>query len=258
MFETSVIPAQAQTARGRFSVLTGSILAHSAVIVGVVAMSIASTDFPTQSPAEYSRAPVFMPVTVPPPLGNPNGGAQPKPQTAPVKAAPLPAQPTAPPTVVPESVPELPVNGTSEATAVTTDPGSGSGTVPGPVGVPWGVKDSAGDLDAPPVPFDVPVAKPEEKIYEAHEVKAPVLISRVDPRYPQALVRVGMPATVVVRCVIDRNGNVRDPEIVMATAPPFQTEVLRVITQWKYKPATYGTRQVDSYLNLTVTFQVRR
>lgn len=257
MFETSVIQAQVQTARSRFSVLTASVLAHSAVVIGVVGMSIASTDFPVQSPHEYSRAPVFTPVTVPPPLGNPNGGAQPKAQTAPVKPAPLPAEPTAP-AIIPESVTEVPVSGTSESTAVATAAGSGTGTEPGPVGVPWGVKDSLGDLDAPPVPLDVPVAQPEQKIYEAHEVKAPVLISRVDPRYPQALVRVGMPATVVVRCVIDRNGNVRDPEVVMATAPPFQAEVLRVITQWKYKPATYGTRPVDSYLNLTVTFQVRR
>ncbi len=255
MFETSVIPVQARAARGRFSVLTASVLAHSAVIVGVVAMSIASTEFPEQSPNEYSRAPVFMPVTVPPPLGNPNGGAQPKPQTAPVKPAPLPTEPTAPQTI-PETVTPVPSSGTSESTAATTD--AGTGTEPGPLGVPWGVKDSPGDLDAPPVPLDVPVAQPEEKIYQAHEVKAPVLISRVDPRYPQALVRVGMPATVVVRCVIDRNGNVRDPEVDMATAPPFQAEVLRVITQWKYKPATYGNRPVDSYLNLTVTFQVRR
>ena len=261
MFETSVIPAQVQTARGRFSVLTASVFAHSAVIVGMVAMSIASTDFPAQAPAEYSRAPVFMPLTVPPPLGNPNGGAQPKPQAAPVKPAPLPAEPTAP-SVVPESVTKVSESGTSESAAVTTDAGSGSGsgtgTESGPVGVPWGVKDSVGDLDAPPVPLDVPAAQPEQKIYEAHEVKAPVLISRVDPRYPQALVRTGMPATVVVRCVIDRNGNVRDPEIVTATAPPFQTEVLRAITQWKYKPATYGTRPVDSYLHLTVTFRVPR
>jgi TonB family protein len=254
MFETSVIQVQSQAARGRFSVLTASVLAHSAVIVGIVGMSIASVDFPAYSPDEFSRAPVFTPLTVPPPLGTPNGGAQPKPQPAAVKPPPLPAQQTAPQTI-PETVTPVPSSGTSESTATTS---SGTGTDPGPVGVPWGVKDSPGDLDAPPVPHDVPVAQPEEKIYQAHEVKAPVLISRVDPRYPQALVRVGMPGTVAVRCVIDKNGNVRDPEILMSTAPPFQAEVLRVISQWKYKPALYGTRPVDSYLNLTVTFQVRR
>lgn len=255
MFETSVVQAQAQAARGRLSLLSASILAHSAVIVGVLAMSIASVDFPTQSPNEYSRAPVFMPVRIPPPLGTPNGGAAPKPQTAAVKPAPLPTQPTAPATV-PDTVPDVATNGTSESS--TAEAGQGTGTDPGPLGVPWGVKDSLGDLDAPPVPADVPVAPPEEKIYEAHEVKAPVLVSRVDPRYPQMLMKTGAPGTVVVRCVIDKNGNLRNPEILMATMPPFGAEVLRVLPQWRYKPATYNGRAVDSYLNLTVSFQVRR
>jgi TonB family protein len=252
MFETSVVRAQAQT-RSRFSLLSASIIAHSAVILGAMTVSIASVDFPAQSPNEYSRAPVFLPVRVPPPLGNPNGGAKPKAQAAaPAKPAPLPTQPVAPATI-PETIAEVPSSGASQSTAA-----GGEGTVPGPVGVPWGVKDSIGDLDAPPVPLDVPASQPEAKIYAAHEVKAPVLISKLDPRYPPSLVRSGMPATVVVRCVIDRNGNVRDPQVVMATMPPFEAEVLRVLPRWKYKPATYAGHQVDSYLDLTVTFQVRR
>ncbi|HEX6084478.1 MAG TPA: TonB family protein [Thermoanaerobaculia bacterium] len=250
-----MVQAQAQAARGRLSLLSASIMAHSAVIVGVLGMSIASIDFPTQSPNEYSRAPVFLPVRIPPPLGNPNGGAAPKPQTPAVKPAPLPTQPTAPSTV-PETIPEVATNGTSESSVAEAGPGTG--TEPGPIGVPWGVKDSLGDLDAPPVPADVPVAQPEEKIYEAHEVKAPVLVARVEPRYPQMLMKSAVPGTVVVRCVIDKNGNLRNPEILMATMPPFGAEVLRVLPQWRYKPATHNGRAVDSYLNLTVSFQVRR
>ena len=45
-----------------------------------------------------------------------------------------------------------------------------------------------------------------------------------------------------------------NPEI----GPPFNAEVMRVITQWKYRPATYAGRAVDSYLDLTVNFHVRR
>lgn len=253
MFETSVIRAHART-RGRFSLLTVSVLAHSAVIVGTVAVSIASVDFPAHSPAEYSRAPVFVPVRIPPPLGNPNSGAQQKAQPAPVKPAPLPSQPVAPSTV-PETVAEVPATtGASESASA----GPGSGIEPGPVGVPWGVKDSVGDLDAPPIPAGVPVAQPEERIYESHEVQSAVLLARVEPRYPPALIRTAMPGTVVVRCVIDRKGNLRDPEVLTATAPPFAAEVLRVIGQWKYRPATLGGRPVDSYLELTVHFAVRR
>ncbi len=253
MFETSVVQAQVQT-RGRFSTLTVSIFAHSAVIIGALAVSIASVDFPKNSPKEYALAPIPVVLRIPPPLGNPNGGAKPKtPAATPVKPVPLPAQPTAPSTV-PDTITPVPAQSSnSESTAV-----SGEGTVEGPIGVPWGTKNSIGDLDAPPAPIDTPVAQPEEKIYQPYEVKSPVLISRVDPRYPQSLVRTGMAATVVVHCIIDKNGNVRDPEVINATMPPFQAEVLRVIPQWRYKPATYAGKAVDSYLNLTVTFQVKR
>jgi TonB family protein len=253
MFETAVIPGHTQTARGRFSVLTASVIAHSALIIGIVAVNIASTSFPAMAPNEYSRAPVFMPVQIPPPLGHPNGGAQPKPATTtPVKPPAPPTQQTAPGTV-PETITPASTSGTSESTATTT----GEGTVEGPVGVPWGTKDSIGDLDAPPVPVNVPV-QPEEKIYAAGEVNAPVLLSRVEPRYPSILMKAAPSATVVVRCVIDRNGNVRDPQVLVPAMPPFNAEVLNVITKWKYKPATYAGHPVDSYLDLTVHFSIRR
>ena len=254
MFETSVVRAHTQAAPARLRLLTASVIAHSAVVIGTVAISIASSDFPVIAPHEYSRAPVFMPVQIPPPLGTPNGGAQKKVQAAPVKPQPAPTQPTAP-SMVPETIPQpdAPSTGASESTA------TGAGTEVGPVGVPWGVKDSIGDLDAPPVPVDIPVAQPEAKIYEAHEVKAPVLVTRVDPRYPASLMKAGPAATVVVRCVIDRNGSVRDPQVIVPSQfAPFNAEVLKVITQWKYRPATYAGRAVDSYLNLTVHFSVRR
>jgi hypothetical protein len=159
MFETSVVRAHTQAAPARLRLLTASVIAHSAVVIGTVALSIASADFPVIAPDEYSRAPVFMPLQIPPPLGTPNGGAQKKVQAAPVKPQPVPTQPTAPP-MVPETIPQVdaPSTGASESTA------TGPGTEVGPVGVPWGVKDSIGDLDAPPLPADMPVAQPEEKI----------------------------------------------------------------------------------------------
>jgi len=131
--------------------------------------------------------------------------------------------------------------------------------VPGPIGVEWGTKDSIGDLDAPPLVNTTTVAaEPEKKIYEAYEVQAPVLLQKTDPRYPAVLMKTGVAATVVVRCVIDHTGNVRDAEVIVPGLPPFNAEVVRVVSQWKYKPATYGGRAVDSYLNLTVHFEVRR
>jgi protein TonB len=223
-------------------------------VVGAVAVSIASVDFPAVAPNEYSRAPVFATVQIPPPLGNPNGGARPQTQPAVKPPAPQPTNQVTAPATVPETVTPLESSGTGDA---NTNP---SGTVEGPTGVPWGTEHSIGDLDAPPV-VDVVPAQPrvEERIYQPHEVVAPVLVRKIDPRYPTQFQRVGVSVTVVVRCIIDKNGNVRDADVVVPSLmAPFNAEVLNVLPQWKYKPATLAGRPVDSYLMLTVHFAVKR
>jgi TonB family protein len=248
MFETSVIQARAQAASGRLSLLTISLIAHSAVIVGAIAYSIASVDFPSSAPDAYEHAPVFVSLRIPPPLGIPDGGAKREPQQQKQSTPPpQPAQITAPSTV-----PETITPGTAaESTAPST------GIVDGPVGVPWGVKDSIGDMDAPPIVNTLPPPV-EEKIYQPHEVKAPVLLHKVDPLYPRIFQRAGMAATVVIRCVIDKNGHVRDPQVVVSGKKPFDDEVINAVQQWRYTPASLRGEAVDSYLDVTVHFEVKR
>lgn len=256
MFETSTIRAQAQVATGRLSLLSVSVIAHTAILVGAVAVSIASVDFPATAPDEYARAPFFQAVQIPPPLGTPNAGPKPRqPESQPVQK-PSVNQVTAP-SALPDTVKPVdsPTSGTGDVNT-NSNPGTGEGTE----GVPWGVEKSIGDLDAPPVVDAPPVqAQPEERIYQSYEVVAPVLLAKVEPRYPPALLRAAPAATVVVRCIIDKSGNVRDPEVIVpASLAPFNAEVLRVVSQWRYKPATFGGRSVDSYLTLTVHFAVKR
>ena len=257
MFETSVVRAQAQAATGRLSLLSMSIIAHTSIVIGAVAISIATVKFPAMAPNEYSRAPIFETVQIPPPLGNPNGGATSKPKTeTPVQKPPVDNKQITAPAATPEEVKPADTPTTGGDSNENND---STGKVEGPVGVPWGdPKSILTTLDAPPV-VDAPVQQPEEKVYQAHEVVAPVLLNKVEPRYPPHLVKAAVPATVIVRCVIDKNGNVRDAEVVVpASMAPFNNEVLRVISQWRYKAATYAGRPVDSYLTLTVHFSVKR
>src|SRR5215212_841841 len=171
MFETSVVTARAIPSRGKYTLLTVSLIAHSAVVIGAVAIGIASVSFPQTAPDEFAQAPIFMPVTIPPPLGNPNAGAQQKPAQPQQQkqTTPPPTQITAPP-AVPETI--TPAGPPSTGNDIADGPASG--TVPGPLGVPWGTEHSIGELDAPPATPTQPAV--ENKIYTVGEVKAPVIL----------------------------------------------------------------------------------
>ena len=248
MFETSVVRARAVAAGGRASLLTISVAAHSMAVIGAVVLSVASTEFPRVAPDEFVRVPEFVPVTVPPPLGSPNAGAarQSAPEQRPVPSPP--AQVTAPPEV-PETIPEAGGAGAGSAS------GAAAGGEAGPLGVPWGVVGGVGDLDAPPA--DVPAEPVEEKVYHpGGEVKVPVLIHRVEPVYPPALAKARLNAVVVVRCVIDKSGRVRDPEVIVPAMPPFNRAVLDAVSRWRYTPGTLRGQAVNTYLELKVAFRV--
>ena len=259
MFETSVVRARADAARGRFSLLTISVVAHTAVILGGVAMSIASIDFPANAPNEFAHAPDLTPVAVPPRFGDPDGGAR-RETPQPAQQRPAPAAIT-PPSSNQQTAPSTVPENTVVAEPATSDGSSTGEGIPGatstaPIGQPWGSENSAGSLDGPPGPGNLqPV---EEKIYEAHEVKAPVLIHKVTPEYPHGLRPTGMTATVIVRCVIDKNGRVRDPQVTVPSMPPFNHAVLNAVQQWRYTPGSRNGVAVETYLNVTVHFSVTR
>lgn len=251
MFETS-IRAQALPSRGKYTLLTVSLIAHSAVIIGAITIGLVSVRFPLNAPDEFARAPILASIQIPPPLGNPNGGARPKPQPQQKPAVTVPpTQQTAPPTT-PETTQPAQSASTGSDNNTTT---SGDGTVPGPKGVPWGTEGSTGDLDAPPAV--VPQTPVQEKIYTVGEVKSPTIISRIEPQYPPALMRGKIPGKVSVHCIIDRNGRVRDAQVVYATMPAFGESVLRAMKDWRYQPASLNGTAVECYLDLTVDFGVR-
>ncbi|HJQ38873.1 MAG TPA: energy transducer TonB, partial [Thermoanaerobaculia bacterium] len=215
----------------------------------------ATVSFPKNAPDEFAIPLIAPVVSIPPPLGNPNAtGQQQKPAQPPQQkqaAAPLPTQPVAPP-VIPDNV--TPVDSASSTTGTETAGGPATGDS-GPIGVPWGTDGSIGSIDAPPATTtQVPV---ENKIYTVGEVKAPVILRRVEPLYPGVLQRARLAGKVAIHCVIDKNGRVRDAEVVFASHPAFADSVQRALKEWRYQPASLRGEAVDCYLDLTVDFGVR-
>ena len=252
MFDTSLIRPRAVAAPRRLALLTASIVVHSLVALAIVVTTVASVEFPAAAPRQLD---VYRPVggvTIPPALGDgiPPKKAAPQNVPAPVQKEQVP-QEVAAPVEVPN---DLPDTAGSEAAAsddgATGETGAG-GTGGSPLGRPDGVgtdpgASSFGTGAGPTV--HVP----------GGEVRAARVLRRVEPRYPQSMITARIRSAVVtVRCIVDRSGRVRDPEIITSSFPPFNSAVLAAVRQWTFEPGTRYGEPVETWFELTVRFEVR-
>jgi protein TonB len=248
MFETSVIHAEA-VAEKRVGLLTASFAFHGIVVIAIIANGIRTIEFPMNAPKEYA-IPVFaLPPQPPPALGVPNGGHKQSTPPAPVKAA-TPTADTAPRTVPDHTeVAQSATTSTGETTATGHDIGSDQ-----PPGEPWGTRDGVG-TDAPPSTATV-AAEPDVPLRITGDVKAPVVIRRVAPLYPKLAITARMNGTVVVECIIDKTGRVREAHVVSSTSPLFNQSAVDAVQQWQFAPGSLHGNAIDTIFDLTVTFRV--
>ncbi len=250
MFETSVVRVQARAADRRFGLLTLSIIAHAAIIVSIVAAGLASVQMPSQPPMQMTIPFIQSP---PPALGTPDAKPAPKPPTPQqpqTQRAPVPQT-----VVAPTTVPETTVPTTASSSTGTDTQSTGTGDT-GQVGVPWGVPDGVGD--APP---STATAVPEQTgplVAGVGDVKAPVVLRRVTPPYPRAAMVAHLNGFVIVECIIDRNGVVRDAKVLKSSSGMFEQAALDAVQQWQFAPGSLHGKAVDTIFNLTVTFQITR
>jgi len=253
MFETAVFKPQAAAAHGRIRLLTVSVAFHSVAVVGIVVASVATVRFPQDAPRESSILNPIPVVSIPMPKGTPNA------TPVPVKPQPHPAQPvtrqaTAPstdvaPSIVPSTQPQV-ASSDSALTSTSGDIGSGPA---GPRGVENG-SDVGVDVGQTPVS----AAPVPDVIYHAGaDVKPAVVIQRVDPLYPRVAIASRMSGVVVIHCIIDKSGGIRDPQVMSSTFTPFNQPAVDAVRQWRFSPGTMRGQPVDTYFDLTVRFTMR-
>ena len=256
MFETSVIREQAVTAERRVGLISLSIAAHGFVILAVIAAGLHSLQLPTMPPNAMTLPTFSAPIAIPPAAGTPHAAPA---QVKPAAAAPAARVQTAPPaaTVTPSSIPNVVPNvpatsGNSDANAQSSSTigdhgGPGGGEVGDPNGVLGGIPGAPPATNVSSVPADV--------IYNVGaEVKAPIVIRRVQPNYPQIAVQHGIAGVVVLHCIIDRTGHVRDVQVARSSFAPFEQAAVDAVRQWTFAPASMHGQSVDCYFDLTVTF----
>jgi len=64
----------------------------------------------------------------------------------------------------------------------------------------------------------------------------PVVRVAVKPIFPYEMSRAGINGQVVVGFIVDAEGNVKDPYVISSTHREFETESLRAISRYKFKP----------------------
>ncbi|HLP24165.1 MAG TPA: energy transducer TonB, partial [Acidobacteriota bacterium] len=96
----------------------------------------------------------------------------------------------------------------------------------------------------------------DEPLRVGGDVKAPQLVNRVEPGYPEAARKARMEGVVILEAIITANGNVEDVKVLKSVNPLLDAAATRAVSQWKYRPATLNGRAVRVYLTVTVTFNL--
>jgi protein TonB len=241
MFEDVLIESAGQRGTGRKALsLPVSLALHVLVIGAAVGASIWFVEDVPEPPIPVTFYAAAPPPPPPPPAAAPKPAA-PKPETP--KPVPIkPAEMTAP-TMIPEKIPqplaepEAPIEGVE---------GGVEGGVPG--GVPGGVIGGVVGGTGP--------GTGDEPLRVGGDVKAPQLVNRVEPSYPEAARKARMEGVVILEAIITANGNVEDVKVLKSVNPLLDSAATRAVQQWKYRPATLNGRAVRVYLTVTVTFNL--
>ena len=88
-------------------------------------------------------------------------------------------------------------------------------------------------------------------------VKAPVVLERVQPRYTEIARRARIQGPVIIEAVINQEGEVVDARVIKGLPMGLENEALSALKRWKFKPGTLNGRPVPVYFNLVINFQLQ-
>jgi 2,3-bisphosphoglycerate-dependent phosphoglycerate mutase len=99
-------------------------------------------------------------------------------------------------------------------------------------------------------------ADPDPPYRVGGDVKAPVVIQRVDPVYPPEAKEKRITGVVITEVLVNRNGNVVDVRVLKPLPYGLDQAAVDAVRQWKFRPGTRNGEPVDVYFALTVNFKL--
>jgi len=223
---------------------TAAAMAHGLAFAGIVGAALWNPcDLGPPDPPD----PVVFPVALAPRLPD-GGGAKPPGPVAPDQG--LKSRPVA--AVFPTRLPDANEERTSTEPELTGEGPMERGrlSVTGP-----GVG-SDGSGSCPDCPGGSSLGL--ERVYPpGGDVTPPVLLFRVEPVFPDAMLRARQEGTVVLVAIIGREGSIEESRVVTATNSLFEAAALQAVRQWRYRAGRLNDQPVRVILRVTVSFRQR-
>ena len=99
----------------------------------------------------------------------------------------------------------------------------------------------------------------DEELRDGQCVVEPVVLKKTRPRYPKRAKKAGVEATVKLRVVIQKSGDVTDIKVVDATPEGlgFEKAATRAVRRWKYRPARVDGKITEAYFDIVIEFLLR-
>jgi protein TonB len=85
----------------------------------------------------------------------------------------------------------------------------------------------------------------------------PVIIKKIEPKYPEMARTTGLTGTVVLRILVFKDGSVKDVIVVRpsGTNVGFEEAAMDAVRQWVFKPAIQNQKPVSVWVNYPIKFQ---
>jgi protein TonB len=213
------------------------------LVVLIPIVTYDSLPAPGEAARAFFAAPRDVAAPLPPPPPPPAGAR------AVAKAPAVPALPATPAQfVAPIEIPDV-VELEKGVDIGAGEPGGVPGGVEG--GVPGGVAGGiVGGMPTPP-----PATLPARVVRVGGQIKAPELLSRVPPDYPELAVQARLAAIVIVEALVGMDGRVKSVTVLRG-APLFDEAAVAAVKQWRYKPLLLNGVPTEFLLTATVKFRI--
>jgi protein TonB len=125
-------------------------------------------------------------------------------------------------------------------------------------GVPGGVVGGivGGLVSAVPPPPPPPAPAPREPVRIGGQIKAPALLHRVEPIYPEVAALAQVAGIVILEAVVDEGGRVQSVKVLRSSHRLLDRAAEDALKQWRYSPLVLNGIPTRFVLTVTFSFNI--